>query len=92
LATFISSDGDRETLMRHHRNVLAALVATDIEHIVYMSIIDIDVDSPLYYAPIHRETEILLRDTGIACCFARTSVFADFFFTTFQRGELSSKS
>jgi hypothetical protein len=32
------------------------VVATDIEHIVYTSIIDIDVNSPLYYAPIHRET------------------------------------
>lgn len=80
---FISSDGDIETMTRHHRNVLSALLVSEVEHVVYTSIIDIGAHSPFYYTPVHRETEKLLRDTGISFCFARTSVFADFFFTTF---------
>jgi NAD(P)H dehydrogenase (quinone) len=82
---FISSDGDIEMMMRHHRNILSAVLVSEIEHVVYTSIIDIGARSPFYYTPVHRETEKLLRDTGISCCFARTSVFADFFFTTFLK-------
>jgi NAD(P)H dehydrogenase (quinone) len=85
---FVSSDGDIETMLRHHRNVLSVLAAVALEHVVYMSIIDIAIDSPFYYAPVHRETEELLRGTGIPCCFARTSVFADFFFATFLKSAL----
>jgi NAD(P)H dehydrogenase (quinone) len=86
----VSSDGTAETMARHHRNVIAACPA-DV-HIVYTSILDIAPDSHFYYSPGHQETEALLADRPH--CLARTSVFADFFASTWleaaaKTGELA---
>ncbi len=76
---FISSDGPREVIERHHRNVLEAARQCGVGRIVYTSILDVAPDSPFYYAPVHRETEALVRTTAPSSTILRTSVFADFF-------------
>jgi NAD(P)H dehydrogenase (quinone) len=79
---FISSDGVVETMIRHHEHVVAAAIEAGVPHVVYTSIVDIEPDSRFYYSPGHRDTEAWLRASGIRCCFARTSIFADFFLET----------
>lgn len=91
---FISSDGEAETMRRHHRHVVAAAEAAGVEHVVYTSILSPRPDSGFYYAPIHRETEAALAEAGIDRCLARTSVFSDFFASTWigpalREGELA---
>jgi NAD(P)H dehydrogenase (quinone) len=84
----VSSDGTAATMARHHRNLIAACGPE--VHIVYTSILDIEPDSRFYYAPGHQETEALLADRPH--CAARTSVFADFFASTWladATGELA---
>ncbi len=79
---FISSDGVVETMCRHHEHVVAAAIEAGVPHVVYTSIVDIAPDSRFYYSPGHQDTEAWLRASGIRCCFARTSIFADFFVET----------
>jgi NAD(P)H dehydrogenase (quinone) len=79
---FISSDGVAETMRRHHEHVVAATVEAGVEHVVYMSIVDVSPDSGFYYAAVHRETEALLAESGIQHCFGRTSIFTDYFVST----------
>jgi NAD(P)H dehydrogenase (quinone) len=79
---FISSDGIAESMRRHHRHVIAAALDAGVEHVVYTSIIDVSPDSGFYYAAVHRETEALLAESGLSHCLARTSIFADFFVST----------
>ncbi|GAA2161527.1 MULTISPECIES: NAD(P)H-binding protein [Glycomyces] len=86
----VSSDGTAETMARHHRNLIAAC-GPDV-HIIYTSILDIAPDSRFYYSPGHQETEALLADRPH--CLVRTSVFADFFASTWladatRTGELA---
>jgi NAD(P)H dehydrogenase (quinone) len=76
---FISSDGVAEAVRRHHANVLSAAIGASVGHVVYTSILDVSPHSGFYYAPVHRETETMLVDSGIGCSLARTSIFADYF-------------
>lgn len=79
---FVSSDGLAEVMRRHHEHVVAAASDAGVEHVVYTSIVDAAPDSRFYYAPVHRDTEALLAASGIPHCLARTSIFADFFVST----------
>jgi NAD(P)H dehydrogenase (quinone) len=79
---FISSDGVAGTMRRHHEHVMEAAIDAGIDHIVYTSIIDISRDSGFSYSAVHRATEALLARSGLRLCLARTSIFADFFVTT----------
>jgi NAD(P)H dehydrogenase (quinone) len=79
---FISSDGVAEPMRRHHEHVAAAAADTGVEHVVYTSILDVSPDSRFYYAAVHRETEALLGESGLGHCVARTSIFADYFLST----------
>jgi len=88
----ISSDGDAEDMFRHHRNMIAAMTGSPIEHVTYLSIIDDDPSSTFFYAPGHHRTEALLAETGVPCCVARTSVFADFFHATWIAPYLQDRS
>jgi NAD(P)H dehydrogenase (quinone) len=76
---FISSDGVADAMRRHHAHVVSAAVEAGVGHIVYTSIIDVAPNSVFYYAPLHRETEALLADSGVGVSLARTSIFADYF-------------
>jgi NAD(P)H dehydrogenase (quinone) len=79
---FVSSDGVTETMLRHHEHVVAAAVNAGVEHVVYMSIVDVSPQSGFYYSAIHRETEELLGESGLELCLARTSIFTDYFVST----------
>jgi NAD(P)H dehydrogenase (quinone) len=79
---FVSSDGVAETMRRHHENVIAAAIDAGVGHVVYTSIIDVSSDSGFYYAAVHRETEALLAESSLGHCLARTSIFADYFVST----------
>ena len=79
---FVSSDGVAESMRRHHEHVVAAAIDAGVEHVVYTSIVDVSPDSSFYYAAVHRETEALLAESGLGHCLARTSIFADFFVST----------
>ncbi len=79
---FVSSDGVTEAMRRHHAHVIAAAIDAGVDHVVYTSIVDVAPDSAFYYAPVHRETEALLAESGLGHCLARTSIFADFFVST----------
>jgi NAD(P)H dehydrogenase (quinone) len=79
MLVFISSDGVAEAMRRHHAHVVAAAIEAGVAHIVYMSILDVSPDSVFYYAPVHRETEAILGDSGPGISLARTSIFADYF-------------
>jgi NAD(P)H dehydrogenase (quinone) len=79
---FISSDGVIEPMRRHHEHVIGAAVDAGVDHVVYTSIVDVSPDSGFYYSAVHQESEALLARSGLSCCFARTSIFADFFVST----------
>ena len=79
---FISSDGVAEPMRRHHEHVVAAAIEASVNHVVYTSIVDVSPDSGFYYAAVHRETEALLAESGLSHCLARTSIFADYFVST----------
>jgi NAD(P)H dehydrogenase (quinone) len=79
---FISGDGVAESMRRQHEHVIAAAIDSDIDHVVYTSIVDVAPDSRFYYAAVHRETEALLAESGLRHCLARTSIFADYFVST----------
>lgn len=87
---FVSSDGVAETMRRHHEHVIAAAVHAGVEHVVYTSIVDVSPDSGFYYAPIHRETEALLAQSGLEHCLARTSIFTDYFVSTWLEPALAA--
>jgi NAD(P)H dehydrogenase (quinone) len=91
---FVSSDGVAETMRRHHEHVIAAAIESGVHHIAYTSIVDVAPDSGFYYAAVHRETEALLAESGLSHCLARTSIFADYFASTwiapaFEEGTLA---
>jgi NAD(P)H dehydrogenase (quinone) len=79
---FVSSDGEAESMRRHHRHVVAAAGAAGVEHVVYTSILTPRPESGFFYAPIHHETEAALAAAGIDHCLARTSIFSDFYLST----------
>jgi NAD(P)H dehydrogenase (quinone) len=79
---FVSSDGVAEEVRRHHEHIVAAAIDAGVEHVVYTSIVDVSPDSRFYYAAVHRETEALVAESGLSHCLARTSIFADYFVST----------
>jgi NAD(P)H dehydrogenase (quinone) len=83
---FVSADGVAETVRRQHEHIVAAIAAARVEHVVYTSILDVAPDSRFYYSAGHRETEAWLGQSGARTCFARTSIFADFFRETWLAG------
>jgi NAD(P)H dehydrogenase (quinone) len=87
---FISSDGVAEAMREHHARIVCAAVAAGVEHVVYTSIIDISPDSGFYYASVHRDTEAMLAGSGLLHSVARTSIFADYFVSTWVRPALAT--
>ena len=74
----ISSDGEADTVMRHHANAIDAAAAAGIRHITFTSIIDIDERSPFYYAPVYRDAERRLERSGVPSTVLRCGLYFDF--------------
>ncbi|WP_055631877.1 NAD(P)H-binding protein [Streptomyces griseoruber] len=76
---FVSSDGPDAQMLLHHRNVVAAVAAERVSHVVALSSVDADTASPFCYAVVNRLTEDLLLASGVPCSFARASLYIEFF-------------
>ena len=76
---FISSDGDATKVMLHHQNVIAAAADNGVAHVVALSSVDADIDSPFCYAVVNGYTEKLLDDSGCGVSVARASIYTEFF-------------
>jgi NAD(P)H dehydrogenase (quinone) len=61
---FISSDGEGTRVLAHHLNVVAAARDCGVAHIVAVSGVDADVDSPFCYAVTNGLTEQAIRESG----------------------------
>jgi NAD(P)H dehydrogenase (quinone) len=76
---FISSDGDATKVLLHHQNVIAAAADNGVAHVVALSSVDADIDSPFCYAVVNGDTEKLLDDSGCGVSIARASLYSEFF-------------
>jgi NAD(P)H dehydrogenase (quinone) len=76
---FISSDGESHRLLHHHAHVVRAASDCGVGHVVALSSVDADLESPFCYAVTNRQTELLLEDGGLASSVARASIYTGFF-------------
>jgi NAD(P)H dehydrogenase (quinone) len=76
---FVSSDGEATKVLAHHLNVIAAARECGVRHIVALSSVDADVDSPFCYAVTNALTEQAIRDSGCGFSIIRASIFTEFF-------------
>lgn len=60
----------------HHENVINAVVEHDVSHIAYTSLLNAD-NSPMRIADEHRETEELIRETGLPYTFLRNGWYLE---------------
>ena len=76
---FISSDGEIAQVIVHHYNLIRAAADSGVGHLVALSALDADLNSPFCYAVSYGHTERLLRDSGCAVSIVRASIFTEFF-------------
>jgi NAD(P)H dehydrogenase (quinone) len=76
---FVSSDGEATRVLAHHLNVVSAARDCGVRHIVALSGVDADTDSPFCYAVTNGFTEQAIRDSGCGYSIVRASIFAEFF-------------
>lgn len=76
---FISSDGEGTRVLSHHLNVVAAARDCGVSHIISLSSVDADIESPFCYAITNGFTEQAVRDSGCGFSIVRASIFAEFF-------------
>jgi NAD(P)H dehydrogenase (quinone) len=76
---FVSSDGEATRVLAHHLNVVSAARECGVGHIVLLSGVDADTDSPFCYAVTNGFTEQAIRDSGCGYSFVRASIFTEFF-------------
>ena len=72
----ISGDTPNEVRIVQHKNAIDAAKRAGVRHI-YTSFLACQPDSPFPYAKVHRETEALLRDSGLAFTIMRDSYFSE---------------
>src|SRR5688572_5114469 len=63
---FVASDGFAADMTRQHTNVIEAANRRQIAHVVFTSIVDVEENSPFYYAPVYRDAERLLKVSRFA--------------------------
>ena len=76
---FISSDGEATRVLMHHLNVVSAARECGVGHIVALSGVDADIESPFCYAITNGFTEQAIRESGCGYSIVRASIFAEFF-------------
>ena len=77
----VTSDGEAERVLQHHLNVADAAAANGVGHVVALSSVDADLDSPFCYARVNALTERALADRGLAVTAVRASIYTEFFET-----------
>jgi NAD(P)H dehydrogenase (quinone) len=77
----VSSDGEAELVLQHHLNVAAAAAGNGVAHVVALSSVDSDVDSPFCYARVNALTELAFEEAGCAVTAVRASIYTEFFAT-----------
>jgi NAD(P)H dehydrogenase (quinone) len=77
----VSSDGEAERVLMHHLNLVDAAASNDVRHVVALSSVDVDLDSPFCYARVNALTEQALHDRGLEVTAVRASIYAEFFET-----------
>jgi NAD(P)H dehydrogenase (quinone) len=60
-----------------HRNAISAAEKAGVSHIVYTSLTNPDEESPIGFAGDHRETEALIKQTGIPHTILRNCLYTD---------------
>ena len=60
-----------------HSNAVAAAKEAGVSHIVYTSLTNPDENSPIGFAGDHRETEAMIKDTGIPYTILRNCLYTD---------------
>jgi NAD(P)H dehydrogenase (quinone) len=65
-------------MLRQHANVIAAANRSAIEQVVFTSIVDIEENSPFYYAPVYRDAEQKLSTSRFASLIIRCGLYCDF--------------
>jgi NAD(P)H dehydrogenase (quinone) len=81
---FVASDGPVAQVIVHHHNVIEA-AAENGSHVVALSGLDADLDSPFCYAVSYGYTEQLLRASGCPVSIARASLYTEFFLSLLTR-------
>lgn len=76
---FVSSDGEGTRVLSHHLNVIASARDCGVGHLVALSGLDADIDSPFCYAVTNGLTEQAIRDSGCGFSIVRASIFSEFF-------------
>lgn len=68
-----------------HRNAISAAREAGVSHVVYTSLTNPDEDSPIGFAVDHRETEALIKATGIPYTILRNCLYADLLLASGQQ-------
>ena len=63
--------------VRQHRAAIDAAVAADVRHIIYTSFVNVEPSNPAIVSIDHRETENLIRASGVTFTFLRDAHYAD---------------
>ena len=66
-------------MLQHHLNLAGAIVAGPVKHVVLLSSVDADVDSPFVYARVNALTEAALAMVQVDVTAVRASIFTEFF-------------
>jgi NAD(P)H dehydrogenase (quinone) len=75
----VSSDGEAAKVLLHHENLVQAGVKADVAHVVALSGLHADLESPFCYAVINRHTEDLIVASPCAYSVVAASIFTEFF-------------
>ena len=76
---FVSSDGEAARVLVHHLNVITAAEHCRVGHVVLLSGLDVDLESPFCYAFTNGYTEQLLLASGLPHSIVRAGLFTEFF-------------
>ncbi|SDL11280.1 SDR family oxidoreductase [Tessaracoccus oleiagri] len=75
---FVSANGPNEVRIAQHRSVVDAAKRAGVGLVVYTSLVDAP-DSPLILAPVHRDTEQALVDSGLPTVLLRNGWYTENF-------------
>lgn len=75
---FVAGDGFAEDMIRQHAHVIDAANRSAIARTVFTSIVDIDENSPFYFASVYRDAERRLKTARFSSAILRCGLYSDF--------------